>query len=728
RSADSVETATFNGVTYNLVGSSIRLHDPDTLLPIDLSLYRISDLPTGLSSLSISNSSPANGSTVTAMGYGRDRAETPTHWNSSWQEITIPPYAYTGYYWLSDRPKRWGENKVSGSGFTIELGGYGENYVIDTIFNQTGGSGNLECQATEGDSGGALFYKNSDSVWTLSGILEAVTTYYGQPSNTSVFGNKTYAIDLSYYRDQIVSAVEVFQFTGILDNPNAVIGTGWQNSQLLADGGFGNLTGYCSIPVDFNGHQFTVQSGSSNITYDGTLFGDGDLIVQGGDPNTYSISLLGSSPNTYTGATQVQSGLLVLGKTNGVAALSGSQITINSGAIVRTDAAEQINTTTALDLQGGQFNLNSYSQTIGNLSGSSGSIDLGSTFLMINQTGMTAFSGQISGAGGLNKIGAGTLTLSGSNNYSGITIVSAGILKLDNASALGTTIVGTLVESSGSLDLNGQTIGNEALMINGDGGGSGGALINSSATEAIYNGDLTLGNNSAVDTTGNITLNAAVDYGFFALTKLGDATLTLTGSQTWGDNSSAVAHSGAIAFQQTSGAATSVSAITPTLQIDADATVNVDATNNDPFTDDLDHSLHIQITNDSTSGLNFTAGISEAAGIDGTGNTTLSGNTTLYTGYINQHTLTIGPGAKVVLGLQSGMVEASMPGIDPGGGSLLSATTTDSLQNNFRSALLSSSAQGIRAVPEPGTGALLILAGMIWLGCVLWKRRIVWKI
>src|SRR5262249_6086274 len=43
-------------------------------------------------------------------------------------------------------------------------------------------------------------------------------------------------------------------------------------------------------------------------------------------------------------------------------------------------------------------------------------------------TSNTAYSGVLSGNGSLNKIGPGTLTLSGTNNYSGITSVSSGTL------------------------------------------------------------------------------------------------------------------------------------------------------------------------------------------------------------------------------------------------------------------------------------------------------------
>ena len=227
--------------------------------------------------------------------------------------------------------------------------------------------------------------------------------------------------------------------------------------------------------MDFNGHQFTFQSGANNITYSGTLFGTGDLIVQGGDPNLYSITFSGASANTYTGVTQVQSGLLVLAKTAGIAVLSGSQITVNSGATLRTDTAQQINASTAPNLQGGVFNLNGQAQTIGTLSGPSGNIQLGSGILTVNQSAAGTFSGQISGTGNFTKSGGADLILNGNNIYTGVTTVNNGVLQLASLSALGTTAGGTIVQNGGTLDLNGLSISNEALTIFGAGSGGIGA-------------------------------------------------------------------------------------------------------------------------------------------------------------------------------------------------------------------------------------------------------------
>jgi len=63
-------------------------------------------------------------------------------------------------------------------------------------------------------------------------------------------------------------------------------------------------------------------------------------------------------------------------------------------------------------------------------------VTLGSKTLTDNQSTTTTFSGDIGGTGGLTKSGVGTLTLSGTNDYSGGTTISAGTLKVTGGAAL----------------------------------------------------------------------------------------------------------------------------------------------------------------------------------------------------------------------------------------------------------------------------------------------------
>jgi autotransporter-associated beta strand protein len=77
----------------------------------------------------------------------------------------------------------------------------------------------------------------------------------------------------------------------------------------------------------------------------------------------------------------------------------------------------------------------------------------------------TTFSGVIQGTGGVNKTGAGTLTLSGDNSYSGGTTVSAGVLNVSNTTGAGT--------GTGPVNVNTGTLGGLGIIAGATTIGSG---------------------------------------------------------------------------------------------------------------------------------------------------------------------------------------------------------------------------------------------------------------
>ncbi len=99
----------------------------------------------------------------------------------------------------------------------------------------------------------------------------------------------------------------------------------------------------------------------------------------------------------------------------------------------------------------------------------------------------------LGGSVGLNKTTAGTVTLSGANTYTGATAISAGVLNIQNASALGTIAGATTVSSGAALQIQGViTTLAEGLTLNGTGISNDGALRNISGNNT-YAGAITLG-------------------------------------------------------------------------------------------------------------------------------------------------------------------------------------------------------------------------------------------
>lgn len=198
---------TLNNVTYTAVsGSGLQLAGADVFV------YRISSDP-GLSNLALSAIAPLAGANVTLIGFGADRGLSPltgqslAGWtvtgpsnNLVWTEIASGTADALGYFESGSHTMRWGTNTITGtSSYNI---GTGATSALYTTFNAVTG----EAQGANGDSGGAMFYLNG-STWELAGILGAVGTFNNQPGSTAIFGNVTYAADLSAYRGTILSAI-----------------------------------------------------------------------------------------------------------------------------------------------------------------------------------------------------------------------------------------------------------------------------------------------------------------------------------------------------------------------------------------------------------------------------------------------------------------------------------------------------------------------------------------
>ena len=296
--------------------------------------------------------------------------------------------------------------------------------------------------------------------------------------------------------------------------------------------------------------------GAGNTKISGTItLGTGGLTVDG----TGDVTLSQTNGNAFTGNTTVNGGTLDLADPNDKNATVGTNVIINSGGTVRLQGSQQIPTGGVLTLNGtGILNLNNFTNTIGVLNSSSASaqVNLGGSatgVLQINSYQNSIFDGTITGGGKLDKEGPNSLTLAGSNNYTGGTTLGGGIVNIQNGNALGTGSI--VVSNNASLQIQGGiAVGNNTITLNGTGITSGGALLNVGGNNSI-GGNITLASDSRINSqsgtltdnggisgsgknllvggSGNLTFNGAITTGAGSLTDDGTGTVLLTGTNTF---------------------------------------------------------------------------------------------------------------------------------------------------------------------------------------------------
>jgi autotransporter-associated beta strand protein len=248
--------------------------------------------------------------------------------------------------------------------------------------------------------------------------------------------------------------------------------------------------------------------------------------------------------SSYTGATVISSGQLTLG---GAGAISNqSRLQIDSGAAVNLTGA---------------FAPDNINRTFAGLTGAGVLYGGGGTVTVNKTSGTDTFSGDIQGAQGFIKDGAGTLALVGNSSYTGTTTVNQGTLAITTGNALGSTAAGTTVANGARLLLSPTTgnitVGNEALTISGT--GSSGWVLRSATGANTWGGKVTLATDSIIQAASGSSLaldvatGDAVDLASFTatfngagthlindpvvgtggVTKAGSGILTLTGNSTY---------------------------------------------------------------------------------------------------------------------------------------------------------------------------------------------------
>lgn len=401
----------------------------------------------------------------------------------------------------------------SGTGGTMMVNLGAINYQAGVVNFLLPTSGSIKTTNADGALGGWAMINNTDYAKVVNGVIvpfdqtdytqqdnaalwlnDQIVSDTGGNPNTPFYGTVGSSITLGglQYTAAAASTVTVAngQMLGI--DGSIIVGPSVGNNAVRITGGqvTSGATGVVGVQQNSTG-TFTIQS----------------QIVDNGNPvdfnksGTGRVTLAGS--NTYTGVTTVGAGTLSVASigNGGVASAIGassadaSNLRIQNATLEYTGNTAQTNRGMTLVEEGGYASSISVTQAAANLT----------------------VSGLVTGEGNgsLNKIGAGTLTLSGTqNDYVGPTVITAGTLAVTTIKNGGeVSSIGTSGSDAANLVLAGGTLDYEGVTATTDRG----FTLSSNSGIAVSD------SNSTLTMSGNVT-------GSGRLTKTGDGTLVLAGA------------------------------------------------------------------------------------------------------------------------------------------------------------------------------------------------------
>ncbi|WP_445221575.1 autotransporter-associated beta strand repeat-containing protein [Bradyrhizobium sp. Pa8] len=381
------------------------------------------------------------------------------------------------------------ENSFAGFGTSLTNNSYLE-------FRNTARAGNGS--SITNSVGADLYFKASSRADGGSTIANSGNLYFSEGStagNASITNNsQLYFSDASKAGSATItnSAGAVVNFSNTSTADNAAItndgivdfspSAGVNNDHKLSAGSIAGAGQYF-----LGSNELTVGSNNLSTTVTGVIADGGSAGGTGGSlvkVGTGVLALAGT--NTYAGGTTINGGTLSVSGDANLGDAAGA-LTFNGGT---------------LQITGTSFH--STARTINWGAGGDG-------FDIADSANTFTVSQSLGGAGGLTKLGAGTLVLSGTNTYTGGTTINGGTLSVSGDANLGDA-AGALTFNGGTLQITGTSFHSTARAINWGAGGGGFDIADSANTFTVSQ---SLG-------------------GAGGLTKLGAGTLVLSGTNTYG--------------------------------------------------------------------------------------------------------------------------------------------------------------------------------------------------
>jgi len=339
-------------------------------------------------------------------------------------------------------------------------------------YTGTGNSSNRNWLFQPGNYAGAAYLYNSGSgTLRLTGNISAnagTGNGIGFIANTAdlellgvISSNNGRTISFSANSGHTIRLGSANTFTGAA----AIGGAGTVEASLIANAGVAGSLGAGSVSIsggnlsyvgagESTNKPWTISNGSLNSNGTGALSLGGTVAIGG-------TATLGGN---FTGADNLISGVIsgtgsLRSAGNATWTLTGANTytgnTIVDAGILRAGTATAFGASATAQVNGGTLDLNDFDKTFTTLTGTGGTVDLGTATMTLQAAaGTTAtYAGNITGTGGLTKLGASTQTLTGANTYTGATTIGGGVLALDFSPAGGPA--SNIISASSTLNMAG---------------------------------------------------------------------------------------------------------------------------------------------------------------------------------------------------------------------------------------------------------------------------------